>query len=281
MSRCTAIFLGLFLLLGCDERDPRDDDDAPDCSAAAVEASLCNGQQDVGEFVVDDLYDVDGDGYFDGSDCGCLETYPTEELDCDDGDAFVNPGATEVHCDGKDNDCDPATIESSDNDMDGYTDCEGDCDDTRADSYPGAPEVECDGVDQDCDGLDAGEGCAVNYAGSWALDSEVAYSCEGLAVGFSAFELNQSGQAVQIDTENCSACDGPGPLTGAFISETQFDASGTQNLSGDCSVVFGMLVTFLDSDSLSGNFTLNFAGAGCGGLGCSGQLISFGGGSAD
>ena len=103
--------------------------------------------------------DEDGDGYDVGE-------------DCDDGDASVNPGATEV-CDGVDNDCDDAIDEDvldswyADADGDGYGDpatavesCDGpadhvptatDCDDADADIYPSAPEV-CDGVDNDCDG---------------------------------------------------------------------------------------------------------------------------------
>jgi len=47
-----------------------------------------------------DAVDMDGDGYFDmASDCG------TGEADCNDNDAAINPGATEV-ADGVDNNCD-------------------------------------------------------------------------------------------------------------------------------------------------------------------------------
>ena len=104
--------------------------------------------------------DVDGDGV-------------SEELDCDDSDASVFPGALDV-CDGKDNDCDGDVDENPpadnvfyvDGDGDGFggagdevTGCEvpdgyasmpGDCDDTDPAIHPGAPEL-CDGVDQDCD----------------------------------------------------------------------------------------------------------------------------------
>ena len=189
--------------------------------------------------------------------------------------------ASEIHCDGEDNDCDPSTEESSDLDLDGITDCDGDCDDSRADTYPGAPEVECDGVDQDCDGFDSGDGCVHNYVGNWTLDSEVAYSCTGLDVGFVDFGLGQSGQAVQVDTVNCGACNAPGSLQGEFTSESQLGASASFVMAGACTAVFDMLLTFTGPESLTGSMSINFSGADCSSFGCGGQLVSFSGQKAD
>ena len=118
--------------------------------------------------------DADGDGY------------PASE-DCDDADAAVNPGATEV-CDGVDNNCVDGVDEGVtsswyvDADGDGFGDAAAvteacdqppgavptgtDCDDTDASVYPSATEI-CDGVDNNCDGQ-ADEG----LASTWYPDAD-------------------------------------------------------------------------------------------------------------
>jgi hypothetical protein len=111
--------------------------------------------------------DVDGDGF-----AACRE--------CDDGDALVFPGASEV-CNGVDDDCDGGTDDAdagvdlstaslwhTDADGDGFGDpstavvsCDPppagvadgtDCDDLVDTTFPGADE-DCNGADDDCDGL--------------------------------------------------------------------------------------------------------------------------------
>ncbi len=103
--------------------------------------------------------DADDDGYSDGTTDTTSCTRPpgykvASEListsgDNDDSDAGVNPGATEVPYNGKDDDCNPATPDD-DLDQDGYL-VDSECDDNDADVHPGATEV-CNGIDDDCDG---------------------------------------------------------------------------------------------------------------------------------
>jgi hypothetical protein len=98
----------------------------------------------------DDDADCDGDrddGVLDNDGDGVSEV----DGDCDDADADVAPGATDV-VDGIDNDCD-GNIDIIDGDRDGAFEGD-DCDDTDPAAFPGAREVAYDGVDQDCDGAD-------------------------------------------------------------------------------------------------------------------------------
>jgi len=104
--------------------------------------------------------DRDGDGF-------------PEQLDCDDGDALVFPGADE-YCNGADDDCDDVVDEDPVDGQTWYADADGDgyggdrfttvacdfptgyqpfsddCDDGDPDVHPGADE-RCNGVDDDCD----------------------------------------------------------------------------------------------------------------------------------
>ncbi len=137
---------------------------------------------DDGDALVDGpgaLYaDTDGDGYGAGASIGTGCPGDGESLtddDCDDTDATINPGETEVLADGIDQDCDDLELCYEDVDGDGFrTDtavatatigCDagdfalatvpgGDCDDTDDTVNPDAEEGIGDGVDQDCDDLE-------------------------------------------------------------------------------------------------------------------------------
>jgi len=75
--------------------------------------------------------------------------YVSDNTDCDDTNPAVNPGATEVPYNGKDDDCNAATSDD-DLDGDGYPQAT-DCNDSDKTIYPGAPEI-IDSKDNDCDG---------------------------------------------------------------------------------------------------------------------------------
>lgn len=137
----------------------------------------------VGEYVFvvhPDWYpDSDNDGYGRTVDGVRAASAPPGHVagwgDCNDNNAAINPGATEV-CDGLDNDCDmlvdvDAVVTPTwyyDGDGDGYgvtsnsaSQCiqpipyaalPGDCNDNNSAVHPGVVEI-CDGVDNDCNAM--------------------------------------------------------------------------------------------------------------------------------
>jgi N-acetylneuraminic acid mutarotase len=100
--------------------------------------------------------DADGDGYGIPSvavpSCSPPAGYAASSGDCDDANAAIFPGATEI-CNRVDDNCSGTVDEglSVDNDGDGFS-CSGDCDDFAPAVHPGAAEI-CDQRDDDCDGF--------------------------------------------------------------------------------------------------------------------------------
>ncbi|MEC9492570.1 Lcl domain-containing protein [Flexistipes sp.] len=156
------------------------DDSDPDINPGATEIydskdNNCDGSTDEGFSIY--YEDSDGDGYGNPSSSTYATSQPTgyvtDNTDCDDSDANINPGATEV-VDGVDNNCDGSIDEGAityyfDSDGDGFGDPTDnttvigdpptidlvsnntDCDDNSSDVYPGAAEL-ADNKDNDCDG---------------------------------------------------------------------------------------------------------------------------------
>ncbi len=214
--------------LACDQpsgsvSDDTDCDDT-DADVNPGETEICNSVDDDCDGLVDDddssvdtstastwYDDDDGDGYGDGGASSVACSQPSgavsDATDCDDSDADVNPGETEI-CNGVDDDCD-GLVDDDDSDVDtstgdtfyadsdgdgygdagsstqaceepsGYSDLDTDCDDSDSAMSPAATES-CNAVDDDCDGdVDDGGVCPCNvetYGSSTYLFCESASS---------------------------------------------------------------------------------------------------------
>jgi hypothetical protein len=182
-----------------------DDTDCDDGDAAISPAAteLCNGVDDDCDGTVDEddaadaptwYADADSDGYGDATSstdaCSAPSGHVADDTDCDDGDAAINPAASEL-CDSIDNDCDGTVDEGvtptwyADSDADGYGDAtssteacsqpsgyvadDTDCDDSDDAVNPAATEY-CNGIDDDCDGTTDEDDAA--DASTWYTDSD-------------------------------------------------------------------------------------------------------------
>jgi hypothetical protein len=207
----------------------------------------CNGTIDEGVSIAY-YVDNDGDGYGIGPGINfCSDPgtgYTAQDGDCDDSNAQIHPGATEV-CDGLDNNCDGSADEGLqftnyfvDNDNDGYgaglanSYCvdpgagyaaqDGDCDDNNVQIHPGAVEI-CDGLDNDCDGsTDEGlqftdyyvdgdnDGYGTGASNSYCDDPGVGYATQNGDCNDNNSAVNPN--AVDIPNngmdENCDGVDG-------------------------------------------------------------------------
>ena len=195
-----------------------------DCNDSAATVSpegieVCGGADEDCDGTVDEndasdaktwYGDGDSDGYGVESDPfkACVLPSGAAEVfgDCNDADAAVNPGGTEV-CGGADEDCDGTVDEDdasdaktwySDSDSDGFgvestpvkacvlpsgaAEAFGDCDDTDAAVNPDGVEV-CDNVDNDCnesvdDGLDYADYWADSDGDGWGDPNDMESLCK-------------------------------------------------------------------------------------------------------
>ena len=151
----------------------------------------CDGQIDEGCILYTFYADADADGYGNANSSitnytGIAPTgYVSDNTDCDDTKATVNPGAVEICGNGIDDNCNGQIDEGctiytfyADTDADGYgnlnssvTNYTGiapagyvtdktDCDDTKATVHPDATEICGNGIDDNCDGQ-IDEGCTI------------------------------------------------------------------------------------------------------------------------
>ncbi|UCH80754.1 MAG: hypothetical protein JSW20_13605, partial [Nitrospiraceae bacterium] len=146
-----------------------------DATEGIPSAEICDGKDNNCDGNTDEgvkltyYRDSDNDTYGDPDTitkaCSMPLGYRNDNTDCNDNNASINPGATEI-CDDIDNNCDDSTDEGCDNDNDNYCDAKmevvgtpgtcsnggGDCEDNDEAINPGATEICNDDKDNDCDG---------------------------------------------------------------------------------------------------------------------------------
>jgi hypothetical protein len=186
--------------------------------------------------------DLDGDGYVSARGA-------RPGTDCDDDDAAVHPGATEV-CDGIDNNCVNGEADApegqsyyADADGDGYAAPDalplpacvppagtatrrGDCDDGDPDIRPDQPESRCDGVDEDCDGIADDDAFAVGTSCTTALGCPGVTACQGVSA--TACVSTQQPVAWYVDE------DGDGKAGAAAGSRCTAPVPGATSVREDC-----------------------------------------------
>ncbi|MCB9742456.1 MAG: VCBS repeat-containing protein [Alphaproteobacteria bacterium] len=158
------------------------DDDNAASNPGAEE--VCDGVDNDCNGVVDGEDATDAQTYYADSDQDGYGNAAAPRIDCEQPSGFVSD---DTDCDDSDAELNPATVWYLDYDGDGYGDTDftlvqcqqptgygrgsGDCDDTDADINPDGVEV-CNGEDDDCDGLTDDNDPDVTDQGTWYADGD-------------------------------------------------------------------------------------------------------------
>ncbi len=225
----------------------------------------CNNQTDEGFAVTDWYFDGDNDSYGTGSAVSATAGtkpagYVANGGDCNDGDASINPGATELDNNIDDN-CDGQTDEGfvagdwyNDGDNDGYGDPNdsvyatpgnkpagyiaqgGDCNDSNANINPGAAEQD-NGIDDNCDSqIDEG------LEQTWYADSDNDSYGDPDTTAFTSSTLKPAGYIAQGGDCN----DGNANINpGAAEQDNGID----DNCNSQIDEGFAVTAWYLDGDS--------------------------------
>ncbi|NTX57200.1 MopE-related protein [Myxococcus sp. CA039A] len=249
----------------------------------------CDGQADEGLATQAWYRDQDGDGFGAVGQAvqGCRQppSHVSNAVDCNDGDAAIKPGGSEV-CDSVDNDCDTQVDEGlmsawyRDADGDGYGSAAqsmqacarpsgyvsnaSDCNDGNASIQPGATEA-CDGADNNCNGS-ADEGLATQTwyrdadGDGYGMASSTSQKCDQPAGHVSiAGDCNDTSASIRPGaTETCDAvdnnCDGSTDegVTSTFYRDADGDGHGNAGLPTQaCSRPAGYVTDTTDCNDAS------------------------------
>jgi hypothetical protein len=264
------------LLLSCSRPEPISpiDDAAP----------ICDGiMQEDEQPYVDGPFDADNDGFPSANVPECTANFVPGDLDCDDDDPTVNPGATEITCNDIDEDCNAGTHDRPDEDGDESSICDGDCDDANGSRSPLLPEICFDDLDNNCDSV-IDEACGPNYNGMFAVYPPVVYSCIDLPGSDPVVDVDFGQMFVEYTPPTLKfeeSGDGfrPTQMSGEIgIYDTYFFVSDYIDLGTpvDCDEYYQLTGDWISADEFVGTFEIHFDEIDAGGLclGCTFQTFS-------